>query len=99
MAQQNSNGVAEAFDVFGNKVSGTSVKVHARPGGNTSIDLFGGYGGNDNVQDRQRNRNATASGAPGAEEEKKQEQQQPAAAQAAAVQQPAAAQGNSMQGV
>ena len=30
-------GVAETFDVFGNKVGGTSVKVHAPPGGKSSI--------------------------------------------------------------
>lgn len=30
-------GVAETFDVFGNKVSGTSVRVHAPPGGKSSI--------------------------------------------------------------
>ena len=29
--------VAAAFDVFGNKVGGTSVKVHAPPGGASSI--------------------------------------------------------------
>ena len=40
-AQNNTNknmdGVAETFDVFGNKVGGTSVKVHAPPGGHSSI--------------------------------------------------------------
>ena len=30
-------GVAETFDVFGNKVGGTSVRVHAPPGGKSSI--------------------------------------------------------------
>ena len=30
-------GVAEAFDAFGNKVSGTSVRVRAPPGGASSI--------------------------------------------------------------
>ena len=33
----NSGNVAEAFDVFGNKVSGTSVRVRAPPGGASSI--------------------------------------------------------------
>ncbi len=38
--QQNPNqgaGVAATFDVFGNQVKGTSVKVHAPPGGKSSI--------------------------------------------------------------
>ena len=29
--------VADAYDAFGNKVSGTSVRVHAPPGGKSSI--------------------------------------------------------------
>ena len=33
----NMNNVAETFDVFGNKVSGTSIKVRAPPGGKSSI--------------------------------------------------------------
>ena len=33
----NMGGVAETFDVFGNKVSGTSVRVRAPPGGASSI--------------------------------------------------------------
>ena len=33
----NMQGVAETYDVFGNKVGGTSVKVHAPPGGHSSI--------------------------------------------------------------
>ena len=55
----------------------TSVKVHHRPGGNTSIDLFGGYGGDDGAQDRQRRPAAQAAAAAAvnpAEEEKKEEQ-------------------------
>jgi hypothetical protein len=36
-AQPSTAGVAETFDVFGNKVGGTSVKVHAPPGGHSSI--------------------------------------------------------------
>ena len=34
---QNMDNVAETFDVFGNKVSGTSVRVRAPPGGASSI--------------------------------------------------------------
>ena len=55
----------------------TSVKVHHRPGGATTIDLFGGYGGDDGTADRQRNRPGNASAAaaaainPSAEEEEK----------------------------
>ena len=52
----------------------TSVKVHHRPGGNTSIDLFGGYGGDDGAKDRQRQPAAAAAVNPIAEEEKKEEQ-------------------------
>ena len=33
----NMEGVAEAYDAFGNKVSGTSVRVRAPPGGASSI--------------------------------------------------------------
>ena len=45
MAQSNNmSGVAETFDVFGNKVGGTSVKVHHAPGGASSFSLGGGYG-------------------------------------------------------
>ena len=36
-AQGNMEGVAETYDAFGNKVSGTSVRVHAPPGGKSSI--------------------------------------------------------------
>ena len=42
------NGVAEAFDVFGNKVGGTSVRVHQQPGGASSFSLGGNYYGEDN---------------------------------------------------
>ena len=34
---KNMENVAETYDVFGNKVGGTSVKVHAPPGGHSSI--------------------------------------------------------------
>ena len=36
-AANNMEGVAETYDAFGNKVSGTSVRVHAPPGGKSSI--------------------------------------------------------------
>ena len=45
MAQNNN--VAETFDVFGNKVSGTSVKVHHQPGGASSFQIGGNYYGED----------------------------------------------------
>ena len=58
MAQRN-NGVAETFDVFGNKVSGTSVRVHHQPGGASSFSLGGNYYGEDNGgQAPQQNRGA-----------------------------------------
>ncbi len=68
----------------------TSVKVHHRPGGNTSIDLFGGYGGDDGTQDRQRNRPGNASAAaaainPPAEDKKEDEEEKKAAAASGAV--------------
>ena len=68
----------------------TSVKVHHRPGGNTSIDLFGGYGGDDGTADRQRNRPGNASAAaaainPSAEEEEKKKEEEEAAKNAGAA--------------
>ena len=55
MAQQNS-GVAETFDVFGNKVSGTSVRVHHQPGGASNFSLGGNYYGEDEQNNNNRNR-------------------------------------------
>ena len=43
----NMEGVAETFDVFGNKVGGTSVKIHHQPGGASSFSLGGNYYGED----------------------------------------------------
>merc|ERR1712051_1098072 len=55
MAQQNNmQGVAETFDVFGNKVGGTSVRVHAPPGGGSSFSIGGNYGDDDAQQARGR---------------------------------------------
>ena len=50
---------AKAYDVFGNEVKGTSVKVHAPPGGASSFSLGGGYG-DDGAADRQRRQPAAA---------------------------------------
>ena len=54
MAQNNMQGVAETFDVFGNKVGGTSVRVHAYPGGGSSFSFGGNYGNDDAQQARGR---------------------------------------------
>ena len=48
-------GVAEAFDVFGNKVGGTSVRVHHQPGGASSFSIGGNYYGEDNDNQAQNN--------------------------------------------
>ena len=57
----------------------TSVKYSGnRPGGNTTIDLFGGYGGEDNTADRQRQPKggqSMASANAAAEEDKKDEEE------------------------
>ena len=90
MAQRNNmNGVAETFDVFGNKVGGTSVRVHHQPGGASSFSLGGNYYGEDNNQ-QQNNRQNAAGGAvqkpfgtqdeEEKDEEQKQQQQNAAAA-------------------
>ena len=67
MAQNNMQGVAETFDVFGNKVGGTSVRVHAPPGGGSSFSIGGNYGDDGDQQNRgrrgQQNQNAGAAGA------------------------------------
>ena len=55
MAQSNNmSGVAETFDVFGNKVGGTSIRVHAPPGGGSSFSIGGGYGGEADQPNRNR---------------------------------------------
>ena len=75
-------GVAETYDVFGNKVAGTSVKVHHAPGGASSFSLGGGYGGEGSVLDGKKNQAGGAVGATaaGATEEKKEEAQPTGAA-------------------
>ena len=57
MAQNNNNmsGVAEAFDVFGNKVGGTSIRVHHQPGGASNFSL-GDYSEETNNNNNNRNR-------------------------------------------
>lgn len=55
----------------------TSVKVHHRPGGASSICLGGGYGGEGSVLDGKK---PAATPATGTQEEEKQEQTQQAAA-------------------
>ena len=62
MAQNNMQGVAETFDVFGNKVGGTSVRVHAPPGGGSSFSIGGNYG-DDDQQNRNRGRGQVNQGA------------------------------------
>ena len=66
----------------------TSVKVHHRPGGASSIQLGGGYGGEGSELDKKRTTGGAvgAAGATGAaEEEKKDDDQQATGAQAAAA--------------
>ena len=103
---QRMNGVAETFDVFGNKVSGTSVRVHAPPGGGSSFSLGGNYYGEDNAVQQPRRAVAAFPGGPTEEELKQEDQrtQQVAAGSRPAAgtnQQPAhgAVPANSMQGV
>ena len=66
----------------------TSVKVHHRPGGASSIQLGGGYGGEGSVLDAKKATEPATGAAPvtdAAEEEKKEEEQQAAPAAAAGV--------------
>ena len=85
MAQNNRmQGVQETFDVFGNKVGGTSVKVHHAPGGASSFSLGGGYGDDNPPARRQQ-------AVPQPEEDKQQMHAQAAAAQSTNNQQAAAA--------
>ena len=54
--RNNMDGVAETFDVFGNKVGGTSVRVHHQPGGASNFSLGGNYYGEDEQNNRNNNR-------------------------------------------
>ena len=91
MAQN--SGVAETFDVFGNKVSGTSVKVHHQPGGASSFQIGGNYYG----EDDKPKTNAAAATVPvvaaDATEENKDEENKDAEAQAVPAEAEAAGSG------
>ena len=56
-------GTSSVTDAFGNKVSGTSVKVHHAPGGASSFSLGGGYGGEGSVLDGKKNQGGAVAGA------------------------------------
>ena len=73
-------GTAEAFDVFGNKVAGTSVRVHHQPGGASSFSLGGNYYGEDNAQQQQKK---PAQSPFATDEEEKKDENMPAAGQRA----------------
>ena len=59
----------------------TSVKVHHRPGGASSIQIGGGYGGEGSELDKKKAEPAAAQ-APAEEEDKKDEEEQAVAAAA-----------------
>merc|ERR1711934_1037454 len=63
----------------------TSIKVHHGPGGASSIQLGGGYGGEGSELDKKRTTGGAAGATGAAEEEKKDDDQQATGAQAAAA--------------
>lgn len=70
-------GTSSVSDAFGNKVNGTSIKVHHGPGGASSFSLGGGYGGEGSVLDKKRPAAASAAvGQPAETEEVKAEAEQ-----------------------
>ena len=69
-------GTSSVTDAFGNKVTGTSIKVHHRPGGESSFSLGGGYGGEGSVLDKKPAAASAAVGQPAAQEEVKVDAQQ-----------------------
>ena len=74
--------------MFGNKVAGTSVRVHHQPGGASSFSLGGNYYGEDNAQQQQKKPAASPFAT---DEEEKKEEDMPAADMPAAGQRPPAA--------
>ena len=112
MAQSNNmQGVAETFDVFGNKVGGTSIRVYHQPGSASSFSLGGNYYGEDDQQNRNRARQpaggvaaAVGSGAPFGtspddEEEEKNQAAAGRGANSASAATASAVPSNNMQGV